>query len=42
VRVEVECPEGWGPSRLLMTELRRLGYVVVEWRVLGRSVLEIT
>jgi hypothetical protein len=42
VAVSVEAPEGWGPTRLLIAELQRLGYRVEEWRVLGRSVLVIT
>lgn len=41
MRVSVEPPEGWGPTRLLIAELERLGYQVQEWRVLGRSVLVI-
>jgi len=40
--VSIEAPEGWGPTRRLIAELRRLGYQVEEWRVLGRSVLVIT
>jgi hypothetical protein len=31
-----------GATRLLMSELRLLGYYVEEWRVLGRSILVIT
>jgi hypothetical protein len=42
VPVSIEVPEGWGPARLLLGELQRLGYHVEEWRVLGRSVLVIT
>ena len=42
VPVSIEPPDGWGPTRLLIAELERLGYRVEEWRVLGRSVLVIT
>jgi hypothetical protein len=44
VRVEIEAPDCWGPTRALIGQLRDLGYEVTEWRVLGvagRSVLEI-
>jgi hypothetical protein len=42
--VWIEPPEGWGPTRVLIAELRRLGYHVVEHRYigLGVSVLVIT
>ena len=39
--MSVEPPEGWGPTRLLMTELGRLGCEVTEYRKDGGSVLEI-
>jgi hypothetical protein len=42
MRISIEAPDGWAPTRLLITELARLGYKVEEWRVLGRSVLVIT
>lgn len=41
MRVTVEPPEGWGPTRVLIVQLERLGYEVIEWRVEGRSVLEL-
>jgi hypothetical protein len=44
VHVEVKAPPGWGPTRFLITQLRELGYEVVEWRTSGDapgSVLEI-
>lgn len=40
--VSIEAPEGWGPTRLLVAELERLGYGVEEWRALGRILLVIT
>ena len=45
VRVSIEPPEGWGPTRLLLVQLQKLGYQVEEYRVfdaVGRSVLVIT
>jgi hypothetical protein len=42
VVVKIECPDGWGPTRMLISRLQELGYTVVEWRVNGKSVLEIT
>jgi hypothetical protein len=36
VPVTIEPPEGWGPGRLLLTELQRLGYEVEEHIVLGK------
>jgi hypothetical protein len=45
VRVSIEPPEGWGPTRLLLVRLRKLGYQAEEYRVfdaVGRSVLVIT
>jgi hypothetical protein len=45
VRVYVEPPEGWGPTRALLGRLRALGYTVEEYRVfdaVGRSILVIT
>ena len=45
VRVSVEPPDGWGPTRLLLVRLHKLGYQVEEYRVfdvVGRSVLVIT
>ena len=41
MRVVIEPPEGWGPARALLGELRRLGYEVEEYIVLGRRVFEI-
>jgi hypothetical protein len=42
--VSIEPPEGWGPRRVLVAELERLGYYVTEHRDigLGVSVLVIT
>lgn len=40
-RVSIDPPEGWGPSRILLGQLRDLGYQVEEWRVLGHSLLVI-
>jgi hypothetical protein len=40
--VSIEPPEGWGPTRVLISRLEQLGYHVQEWRVLGRPVLVIT
>jgi hypothetical protein len=42
VPVSIEAPEGWGPTRRLISELQRLGYRVEEWRVLGQTVLVIS
>lgn len=42
MRVWVEPPEGWGPTRLLLVELERLGYQVEEWRVVGQVRLVVT
>jgi hypothetical protein len=40
MRVTVEPPEGWGPTRILIVQLERLGYRVEEHRYpLGRIVL---
>ena len=39
--VEIIPPAGWGPARILVTELKLLGYEVIEWRKDGKSVLEI-
>lgn len=41
MRVEIEAPEGWGLTRLLIGQLRDLGHEVTEWRFLGKSVPEI-
>jgi hypothetical protein len=41
VTVEIIPPAGWGPARLLLTELKLLGYEVMKWRKDGQSVLEI-
>jgi hypothetical protein len=41
-RISVEPPEGWGPRRMLITRLERLGYAVEEHIVVGVSVLVIT
>jgi hypothetical protein len=45
MRVWVEPPEGWGPTRALLVRLEALGYVVEELRIfdaVGRSILVIT
>ena len=45
VRVSVEPPEGWGPTRLLLVQLQKLGYQVEEHRIfaaVGYSILVIT
>jgi hypothetical protein len=43
MRVSIEPPEGWGPTRLLIVRLEQLGYRVAELRYpLGRVVLEIS
>ncbi len=43
VLVWIEPPEGWGPTRMLIVQLERLGYHVEEHRYLrGRIVLVIT
>lgn len=41
MHVTIEPPEGWGPSRALWGELRRLGYEFDEYIVLGRRVFVI-
>jgi hypothetical protein len=41
MRVTIEPPEGWGPARALLSELRRLGYVVEEYIVLGQRLFVI-
>jgi hypothetical protein len=42
--LSIEPPEGWGPRRVLVAELEKLGYHVQEQRYpgLGVSVLVIT
>ena len=45
VRVSIEPPPGWGPTRLLLGQLHALGYQVEEYRVFGAvgySILVIT
>ena len=45
VRVWVEPPDGWGPTRALLGRLTALGYTVEEHRIfdaVGRSILVIT
>ncbi len=45
VRVWVEPPEGWGPTRALLGRLEALGYRIEEHRIfdaVGRSILVIT
>jgi hypothetical protein len=32
MRVFIEAPEGWGPTRKLIGQLEQLGYRVTEWR----------
>jgi hypothetical protein len=34
MRITIEPPEGgaWGPTRMLIVRLQRLGYTVTEWR----------
>ena len=41
-RASVEPPDGWAATRILLGQLRDLGYQVVEYRILGRSILVIT
>jgi hypothetical protein len=41
VRVTIELPEGWAPSRKVISELHRLGYTFVEWAGAVRE-LELT
>jgi hypothetical protein len=44
MRVTIEPPDGWGPRRILIVQLERLGYRVSELRFVGdgTSVLVIT
>jgi hypothetical protein len=42
MRAAVEPEGGWGPTRTWIITLEHLGYQVTEYRVGGRSVLEIT
>jgi hypothetical protein len=36
MRVTIEPPEGWGPARLLLVKLQRLGYDIEEHIILGK------
>lgn len=42
MKVWLEPPPGWGPKQVLLTRLRKLGYEVTEWIVLGEPLFEIT
>ncbi len=42
MRATVEPEGGWTPTRTWIITLEHLGYQVTEYRVGGRSVLEIT
>ncbi len=44
MQVMIEPPQDWGPKRLMITELHRLGYRVTEIRYPGeaRSLLVVT
>lgn len=41
VPVSIELPAEWGPARLVMCELAKLGYTWTEFRLLGRALLEL-
>lgn len=42
MRVSIEPAEGWAPARVMARQLDLLGYLYVEYIVLGRRVFKIT
>jgi hypothetical protein len=42
MRVTIEPPEGWGPARALLGQLRQLGYEIEEHIVLGKRLFVIS
>ncbi len=41
MHVTIEPPEGWGPARHMLGELKRLGYDIEEYIILGRRLFVI-
>jgi hypothetical protein len=41
MHVTIEPPDSWGPARMLLVELQRLGYQVEEHIILGRRLFVI-